>query len=178
MHHSPDQLDILWAALKSSDPAQRSKVLQRYSNPKLAGARTRLVLERPFVGALAMHLALRPVEPGRCATFGNDARSLYFNPEYVAALDFAQDRLANQARRIRPDVGHDWKPLRRRGVDLRNVAHAGQGHIKRARDGRGSEGKDIHFGAQLFEVLLVGDAKALFFIDDHQAEIPELDIRL
>jgi len=62
MHHSPDQLDILWAALKSSDPAQRSKVLQRYSNPKLAGALPQIVCDDEHAQVLSIPT---PDHPGR-----------------------------------------------------------------------------------------------------------------
>lgn len=55
---------------------------------KLRAARTRLVLERPFLGALALHLPLTPSQ--RCRTVATDARAFYFNPEFVASLSFAE----------------------------------------------------------------------------------------
>ena len=65
-----------------------------------------------------------------------------------------------------------------RRVDLRDVAHAGQRHVQRARDRRGGQGQHIHLGAQLLEMLLVGHAEALLFVDDHQPQIFELHILL
>jgi len=47
---------------------------------KLGAARTRLILERPFIGALVMHLPLVPAAAARCETVATDARALYFNP--------------------------------------------------------------------------------------------------
>ena len=62
MHHSPDQLDTLWSALKSTDPALRSKVLQRYSNPGMVGA-------QPQIACDDAHAQVRsiptPDHPGR-----------------------------------------------------------------------------------------------------------------
>lgn len=57
---------------------------------KLGAARTRLILEKPFIGALVMHLPLVPADPGWCETIATDARAFYFNPAYIAGLDFAQ----------------------------------------------------------------------------------------
>lgn len=64
---------------------------------KLEAARSRLILERPFIGALLMHLPLRA--HARCDRIGTDARALYFNPAYVAALSFTDTRfmLAHEA---------------------------------------------------------------------------------
>src|SRR3990170_2972105 len=64
---------------------------------RLSAARTRLVLERPFLGALILSLPLQA--RGRCRSLATDARSLYFNPAYVLSLAFAevQFMLAHQA---------------------------------------------------------------------------------
>lgn len=66
---------------------------------KLAAARTRLILEKPFIGALVMHLPLVPADPAWCETIATDARAFYFNPGYIAGLDFAQTQfvLAHEA---------------------------------------------------------------------------------
>jgi predicted metal-dependent peptidase len=66
---------------------------------KLGAARTRLILERPFIGALVMHLPLIPAAAARCETVATDARALYYNPAYVAALTLpeAQFVLAHEA---------------------------------------------------------------------------------
>jgi predicted metal-dependent peptidase len=64
---------------------------------KLAAARTRLALERPFVGALVLHLPA--VASTRVRTMATDARALYYNPGYVAALSPADTQflLAHEA---------------------------------------------------------------------------------
>ena len=52
---------------------------------KLGAARTRLILEQPFIGALVLHLPLVPADPAWCATTATDARAIYFNPAYSRA---------------------------------------------------------------------------------------------
>ena len=66
---------------------------------KLGAARTRLILEKPFIGALVMHLPLVPADATWCETVATDARAFYFNPAYVATLDLAQTQfvLAHEA---------------------------------------------------------------------------------
>ncbi len=52
---------------------------------KLSAARTRLILERPFLGALVLRLPL--VEAGDwCKSTATDARAIYYNHDYIAAL--------------------------------------------------------------------------------------------
>lgn len=64
---------------------------------KLAAARARLALERPFVGALVLHLPA--VASTRVGTMATDARALYYNSGYVATLSSADTQflLAHEA---------------------------------------------------------------------------------
>ncbi|QKT04023.1 hypothetical protein HUS23_09445 [Ectothiorhodospiraceae bacterium 2226] len=64
---------------------------------KLGAARTRLILERPFLGALVLRLPL--VAAPWCKSAGTDARRIFYKPEYIAALDARQAQfvLAQQA---------------------------------------------------------------------------------
>ncbi len=66
---------------------------------KLVAARTRLILDKPFLGALVLRLPLQAANPAWCATTGTDARKFYYNPEYVQELrpDEAQFVLAHEA---------------------------------------------------------------------------------
>ena len=54
---------------------------------KLAAARTRLILDKPFLGALVLRLPLVAADPGWCETAATDARKLYYNRDYIDALD-------------------------------------------------------------------------------------------
>lgn len=66
---------------------------------KLSAARTRLILDKPFLGALVLRLPLVAGDPKWCRTTGTDARSLYYNPAYIndLSLDQTQFVLAHEA---------------------------------------------------------------------------------
>lgn len=66
---------------------------------KLSAARTRLILDRPFLGALVLRLPMKAAKPERCKSIGTDVRALYYNPEYIArlTLDQTQFVLAHEA---------------------------------------------------------------------------------
>jgi predicted metal-dependent peptidase len=66
---------------------------------KLAAARTRLIIDKPFLGALVLRLPLQAARPDWCRTTATDARKLYFNPEYIEHLTLAETQfvLAQEA---------------------------------------------------------------------------------
>jgi predicted metal-dependent peptidase len=57
---------------------------------KLSAARTRLILDKPFLGALVLRLPVVEADPKWCKTTATDARSFYYNPEYIDALNAGQ----------------------------------------------------------------------------------------
>jgi len=61
---------------------------------KLSAACTRLILDRPFIGALVLRLPMKAADPKWCATIGTDARHLYYNPEYIDSLTLEQTQFA------------------------------------------------------------------------------------
>lgn len=71
---------------------------------KLQSARTRLVLERPFLGALVLHLDLVPSR--RTRSLATDARAVYYNPDYVSDLDFAETQFALAHEALHCALGH------------------------------------------------------------------------
>jgi predicted metal-dependent peptidase len=73
---------------------------------KLGAARTRLILERPFIGALVMHLPLVPVAAARCETVATDARAIYYNPAYIAALTLAEAQFVLAHEALHCALGH------------------------------------------------------------------------
>jgi len=85
---------------------------------KLAAARTRLILDKPFLGALVLRLPMHPADPGWCPTTATDARAFYYNPEYIRQLSIEQTQfmLAHEAlhcalshfARRRHRVRHKW----------------------------------------------------------------------
>ena len=57
---------------------------------KLSAARTRLILNQPFLGALVLRLPVEEASPRWCKTSATDARRIYYNPLYLEALSVAQ----------------------------------------------------------------------------------------
>jgi predicted metal-dependent peptidase len=65
---------------------------------KLSAARTRLILDRPFLGALVLRLPMVDAS-GWCKTTATDAKSFFYNREYIdsLSLDQTQFMLAHDA---------------------------------------------------------------------------------
>jgi len=57
---------------------------------KLAAARARLILDKPFLGALTLRLPMVVAKKDWCPTTATDARTFYYNPEYIGALSLAE----------------------------------------------------------------------------------------
>ena len=55
---------------------------------KLATARTRLILDKPFLGALVLRLPMIPGDPKWCESTFSDGKTFYYNPDYIDALNF------------------------------------------------------------------------------------------
>ena len=66
---------------------------------KLAAARTRLILDKPFLGALVLRMPLEMGNPAWCKTAATDAKKIYYNFEYINALHSSETQfvLAKQA---------------------------------------------------------------------------------
>lgn len=66
---------------------------------KLSAARTRLILDKPFLGALVLRLPMTEADPAWCRTTATDARGFYYNRQYIEALSLEQTQfvLAHEA---------------------------------------------------------------------------------
>lgn len=66
---------------------------------KLSAARTRLILDTPFLGALVLRLPLQAADPNWCPTTATDARAFYYNPDYIRDLSPSETQfvLAHEA---------------------------------------------------------------------------------
>ena len=73
---------------------------------KLAAARTRLILDQPFLGALVLRLPLVEADPGWCRTSATDMRSLYYNPRWIEGLSAAQVQFALAHEALHCALGH------------------------------------------------------------------------
>jgi hypothetical protein len=74
-------------------------VLKLDVETKLAAARTRLIIDKPFLGALVLRLPLVAARPDWCRTTSTDARKLYYNTQYIEHLSLAETQfvLAQEA---------------------------------------------------------------------------------
>ncbi len=61
---------------------------------KMAAARTRLILDKPFLGALALRLPLVEADGDWCQTTWSNGKSLYYDHRYIESLDVAQTQFA------------------------------------------------------------------------------------
>lgn len=66
---------------------------------KLAASRTRLILDKPFLGALVLRMPLEIADPAWCKTAATDAKKIYYNYEYINELHASETQfvLAKQA---------------------------------------------------------------------------------
>ena len=92
----------------------------------------------------------------------------------ATAIALAQKGLADgQGVEGRNEASHR-EAIDRRGRDDRELAHAREGELQGARNGRRREGENMHLGAQLLQTLLMSDAEMLLLVDDDEAEPLEL----
>ena len=73
--------------------------MQKEIETKLARARTKLIMDKPFLGALVLRLPMLAAEPKWCPTTATDARHFYYNVDYIGVLsvDQVQFVLAHEA---------------------------------------------------------------------------------
>ncbi|MGN2391821.1 vWA domain-containing protein [Pelomicrobium sp. G1] len=73
---------------------------------KLRAARTRLILDTPFLGALVLHLPLTPADPRRVPTVATDARAFYYNSAYIAGLSLPETQFVLAHEALHCALGH------------------------------------------------------------------------
>ena len=73
---------------------------------RLAIARTRLVMKRPFLGALALRLPLVAADAKWCATSATDARRLYYNRSWIESLSLEQVQFVLAHEALHCALGH------------------------------------------------------------------------
>ncbi len=57
---------------------------------KITAARTRLILDKPFLGALVLRLPLQETRAPWCPTTATDAKTLYYNPDFIESLNISE----------------------------------------------------------------------------------------
>ncbi|MDH3536616.1 MAG: VWA-like domain-containing protein [Gammaproteobacteria bacterium] len=84
------------------DKATRREAIEN----KLVAARTRLILNKPFLGALVLRLPLQAADPAWCPRTFTDAKTLFYNPGYIEALDFEQVQFALSSQALHCALSH------------------------------------------------------------------------
>jgi len=80
---------------------------------KLAAARTRLILDKPFLGALVLRLPMVAANSNWCKSTATDARSFYYNPEYIDDLSVEQVQFALAHEALHCALSHFARRLHR-----------------------------------------------------------------
>jgi len=83
---------------------------------KLATARTRLILDKPFLGALVLRLPMVAGDPKWCQSTFSDGKTFYYNPDYIDALDQDQTQFALSHEALHCALSH----FHRRGHRIRH----------------------------------------------------------
>ena len=96
--------------------------------------------------------------------------------DLAAAFEFLLDGGLDELVVPAGDDGLNRHAIFGRSLDHAHVAQADQRHVQRARDGRGRHGEHVDLLAHLLDAFFVAHAEALFFVDDEQAEVGELQV--
>ena len=96
--------------------------------------------------------------------------------DLAAAIELADDRVADQPGRRLGDPRLDRQPILRRRLDDAQVPDPRERQVERPRDRRGRQGQDVDLALELLQALLGGDPEALLLVDDDQPEILEPDV--
>lgn len=66
---------------------------------KLAAARTRLILDKPFLGALVLRLPMKQADASWCKSTATDAKTFFYNHDYINSMSVEQTQfiLAHEA---------------------------------------------------------------------------------
>jgi predicted metal-dependent peptidase len=76
---------------------------------KLVSARTRLILDKPFLGALVLRLPMTEGDPSWCKTTFSDGKTFFYNAEYIATLDLDQTQFALSHEALHCALSHFYR---------------------------------------------------------------------
>jgi len=105
-----------------------------------------------------------------------DSTRLLNEEDLAVASKFGFDGGLHKLFLKRSDDSLNGQTIARRRFDDGHVAKADKGHVQRARDRCRGKRESIHVLAHFLEAFFVGDAEALFFIDDEKAEVGKFDV--
>ena len=127
--------------------------------------------------AVADHEADARQHPAQLLGLGLDRLDPVVDVEDLpAAVELAQDRVADEPGRRLGDPGLDRQPVLGRRLDDAQVADPGERQVERPRDRRGRQGQHVDLAPELLEPLLGGHPEALLLVDHDQPEVAEADV--
>ena len=110
------------------------------------------------------------------ANFFDGLDAIMKKVDLALAGEFAVDGVADDAFIVGADERFGRDPIGGRGFDGAHVFRAHQGEIEGSGNGGSGEGEEIDELKHLFKPFLMQDSEALFFVDDHEAEVFKVDI--
>lgn len=96
--------------------------------------------------------------------------------DLATAGEFVLNGLFERVIVVLAEEGFNREAVVGRGLNKGKVASASEGEVEGAGDGGGTHGEDVNEGAEVLDLFFVGNAEALFFIDDEETEVFEVDI--
>ena len=76
---------------------------------KLLSARTRLILDKPFLGALVLRLPMQQADPSWCSSTFSDGKTFYYNSDYIDELDIEQTQFALSHEALHCALSHFYR---------------------------------------------------------------------
>ena len=76
---------------------------------KLSAARTRLILDNPFLGTLILQLPLKVASDDWCKTIATDAKYLYYNPDYIETLSLSETQFVLSHEALHCGLSHFFR---------------------------------------------------------------------
>ena len=96
--------------------------------------------------------------------------------DLAVTFELALDGVFDLAFVTLDEVGFDGHAIFGGCFDDTQIANPCQRHMQGARDRRGRQGQHVDTRFELLEALFVAHPKALFFVDNQQGEVFELDV--
>lgn len=86
-----------------------SKKTQTDIEIKLSAARTRLIMDNPFLGSLILHLPLKITTESWCPRIATDARYFYYNPDYIDSLSLSETQFVLSHEALHCGLSHFFR---------------------------------------------------------------------
>ena len=90
-----------------------SKKTQAEIETKLSAARTRLIMDNPFLGSLILQLPTKMTTEPWCPRIATDARYFYYNPDYIDSLNLSETQFVLSHEALHCGLSHFFRAQHR-----------------------------------------------------------------